>query len=69
MGKCYVDDSLVIAVADVAGRWAAFKRGHDIESLMMKCCEVSAEFFDSLEHLQQVISQEVKRLEKEQRRL
>jgi hypothetical protein len=60
-----VERDLVVAVADACAQWTEFKRGHDINSLMMKCCDVSAKFFDSLEHLTEVTIRDAAHLDDE----
>ena len=42
-------DNFIVATVELLAAWRNFKRGHDIESLRMKCCEVSEEFFRSLD--------------------
>ena len=53
-------DNFIVATVELLAAWRNFKRGHDIESLRMKCCEVSEEFFRSLDAC------EVARLSKEE---
>ncbi len=45
------------ATVDVLVAWKKFKAGHDIQELTLRCCDISAELFDTLEHLDALISQ------------
>lgn len=42
-------DNYMQSVVELLAAWREFKKGHDVESLRMKCCAVSEEFFRSLD--------------------
>lgn len=52
--KKMVED-LIVAAGDVTIKWVLWKKWHDVNSLTMKCCTESINFFDSLEHLEKLI--------------
>jgi hypothetical protein len=44
-----------VAIVDVCLHWRNFKAGHRLDSDNFQCCEVSMEFFKSLDRLQEIL--------------
>lgn len=44
-----------VALIDVLVNWRAFKHGHRLDSPEYKCCEITTEFFSSMDRLLAVV--------------
>lgn len=53
---------IAVALIHVLANWQAFKQGHRLESPEYKCCEITIEFFKSLDHLQQSLEGEAAKI-------